>query len=71
MLSNMRAERYRLGLTARQVGEKIGKSGKSVLLYERGEVDPPSSVLIKLAKLYGSSPEYLIHDSSPKKVLRP
>lgn len=71
MLSNMRAERHRLGLTASQVGEKIGKCGKSVLLYERGEVDPPSSVLIKLAKLYGSSPEYLIHDNSPKKVLRP
>lgn len=56
----MRAERVRLGLSAKEVGEHVGRSEHSILLYETGKSDPPGTVLVKLSKLYKKSPDYLM-----------
>lgn len=60
MRRNMRAERVRNELTARDVADKLGVSLNSVLGWERGDVEPGGQNLINLARLYGCSPEYLL-----------
>lgn len=60
---NLRAERYRHGLSAEEVGKAVGRSAHSVLLYESGKSDPPGSVLVKLSQLYGKEPKYLIEQT--------
>lgn len=60
MRRNLRAERYRRGMSAEAVGKAVGRSAHSVLLYESGKVDVPGSVLVKLSKLYEKEPAYLI-----------
>ena len=60
MRQNMRDERARAGLTAQEVADKIGVSVNSVTGWERGESEPLGTSLLKLAKLYGCSPDYLI-----------
>lgn len=60
MRNNMRAERYRLGLSAEEVAEKIGVHSNSVLAWERGEAEPRAWNIIDLSKLYRCDPEYLL-----------
>lgn len=63
MRRNLRAERIRFGMSAEEVGKRIGRSAHSVLLYELGKVDPPGTVVVKLSKLYQREPEYLMRKS--------
>lgn len=59
MRGNMKAERARVGLTAEEVAKKIGVHPNAVLRWENEEAEPLCTNLIKLAKLYGCSPDYL------------
>lgn len=56
----MKAERARIGLSAKEVAGKLGVHENSVLNWESGESEPVSSNLIRLSELYGCSPEYLM-----------
>lgn len=47
-------------MSADEVGKAVGRSGHSILLYETGKADPPGTVLVKLSKLYGRTPDYLL-----------
>ena len=60
MRNNMRAERTRLNMTASEVAHEIGVHENAVLRWESGENDPLGTNLIKLAKLYNCSPDYLL-----------
>lgn len=51
----MRAARRRNGLTLHDVGARVGRAASVIARYERGEIDPPGSVLGGLAVLYGVS----------------
>ena len=57
---NMRAERARLGLTIKNVAEKLGVHPNAVSRWESDETDPAANNLIALCNLYGCSPEYLL-----------
>ena len=45
--------RLRSGLTAKQVGERIGKSDKTVSGWEHGRGQPDADMLFQLCELYG------------------
>ena len=52
--------RTRCGMTQEFVAESMGVSRQAVSKWENGTADPSTSNLLKLAKLYGISPEDLI-----------
>lgn len=48
----LRAARRAAGLTLDAAGRAVGKEMSVIARYERGEVDPPTSVTVRLAELY-------------------
>lgn len=50
-----RLKEYRIAakMTASEVGERIGKSGKTVNAWENGHGQPDADMLLKLCDLYG------------------
>ena len=58
--SNMRAERARLGLHAKEVATFVGVSTNQIFRWEAGTQEPSGSNLLKLAELYRCSPDYLL-----------
>lgn len=58
--NNFKSERMRMGLTRKEVGERLGKSEAVIGRWERGEQSPslfPDTVM--LAELYGCTIDYL------------
>lgn len=64
MRGNMRAERVRRGLSANQVADEIGVHVNALLRWESGKTEPLGENIIKLSKLYGVSPEYLLEQTT-------
>ena len=60
MYKRIRELREDHDLTQREVAEMLGMSQTGYSKYETGENDVPSIVLIKLAKLYETSVDYLL-----------
>ncbi len=60
MRGNMKAERARKGLSAKDVAKSIGVSVNQIFRWEAGEQEPSGSNLLKLSKLYQCSPDYLL-----------
>lgn len=60
MSQNMKAERARMGLTIKEVADRIGVHANAVSRWENDEAEPNGTNLINLAKLYGVAPEYLL-----------
>jgi transcriptional regulator with XRE-family HTH domain len=48
----LQAARLRAGLTQDDAGAAIGRTGAIVCRYESGAVDPPASIMVRLAELY-------------------
>ena len=63
----MRAERARLGLSAKELAKEIGVSTNQVFRWELGEQEPSASNLLALANFYGCSPEYLLDMTDERK----
>lgn len=57
---NLRSKRRELGLTQRQLAEKLGYTEKAVSKWESGNALPPSSVLIALADAVHASIDELL-----------
>jgi transcriptional regulator with XRE-family HTH domain len=60
--------RKRLGLTQPELIERLGVKGEplyasSISLYEQGKREPPLLVLLKYARLAGTSTDVLIDDN--------
>ncbi len=53
-------------LNQTKVAEKLGMSQTGYSKYETGENDIPTSVLIKLARLYNTSIDYLLGETDCK-----
>ena len=53
LAAKLKEYRKRAGLTIYEVGEKIGKSGKTVGAWETGHGQPDAEMFIKLYFLYG------------------
>ena len=54
-------------LTQTQVAKELGMSQTGYSKYETGENDIPTVVLIKLARLYDTSVDYLLGETDQKK----
>lgn len=59
-MEHLKALRIRRGLTQSQVAELIGVSTVTIARYESGEREPSNDKLIKLAKFFNVSIDYLI-----------
>ena len=57
------AARKAAGLTQEALGEKLGVSRQAVSKWETGAADPSTANLLALARLYGVSPEELLHNA--------
>lgn len=53
-------------LTQREMGEILHCSQRVYSNYERGDLDIPTDILIKLAKFYHVSTDYLLGLTNPK-----
>ena len=62
----LKDHRTRCGMTQEFVAESLGVSRQAVSKWENGTADPSTSNLLKLAKLYGISPEDLIRAVQPE-----
>lgn len=55
-------------LTQREMGEILSCSQRVYSNYERGELDIPTEILIKLANFHNVSVDYLLNRTSNKKT---
>ena len=61
----LKEHRTRCSMTQEFVAESLGVSRQAVSKWENGTADPSTSNLLKLAKLYGISPEELFRSVQP------
>ena len=62
----LKDHRTRCSMTQEFVAESLGVSRQAVSKWENGTADPSTSNLLKLAKLYGVTPEELIRAVQPE-----
>ena len=62
----LKDHRMRCSMTQEFVAEALGVSRQAVSKWENGTADPSTSNLLKLARLYGISPEELIRAVQPE-----
>ena len=62
----LKDHRTRCSMTQEFVAESLGVSRQAVSKWENGTADPSTSNLLKLARLYGISPEDLIRSIQPE-----
>ncbi len=55
------------GLNQTQVAEYLGMSQTGYSKYETGENDIPTAILIKLARFYDTSVDYLLGETNERK----
>ena len=66
MFPRIRDLREDRDLTQTQVAKMLGMSQTGYPKYETGENDIPTSVLIKLARFYGTSIDYLLGETNQR-----
>ena len=59
----LKGHRERCRMTQEFVAESIGVSRQAVSKWETGAADPSTANLLALSKLYGVSPEELLHNA--------
>ena len=59
----LKGPRERCRMTQEFVAEAVGVSRQAVSKWETGAADPSTANLLALAKLYGVSPEELLHNA--------
>lgn len=62
MRLNIEAERARRGLSKEDTANRLGVSVKTYYNWINSETDIPGSALLKMAKLFGTSIEYLLEE---------
>ena len=62
----LKGHRTRCSMTQEFVAESLGVSRQAVSKWENGTADPSTSNLLKLAKLYGITPEELVRAVQPE-----
>lgn len=59
-MRNIASERVRLGLTQEGLAEHLGVARQTVLRWENGKTNPPTSAIYMMAYLFGCSTDYLV-----------
>lgn len=67
MYPHIRDLREDRDLSQRQVASMLGMSQTGYSKYETGENDIPTAILIKLARFYNTSIDYLLGETNQKK----
>lgn len=57
---NIEAERGRVQMTKEEISKELGITSKTYLAYTRGERPIPSFTLLKMARMFGCSTDYLL-----------
>lgn len=57
---NMASERVRLGVTQKEMAERLGVSSSAFFKYETDVMTAPVDVLCKAADMFGCSVDYLL-----------
>ena len=70
MYRRLRELRDEKDLTQTEIAKMLGMSQTGYSKYETGENDIPTDVLIKLAKLYNTSIDYLLGQTDNRKKLK-
>lgn len=70
MRRNIEAERVRNGLTKERLAKKLGVSLKTYYNWVNGENDISSSALLKMAKLFEVSIEYLLEERPEADIMK-
>ncbi len=60
MYKRIRELREDLDMPQREIAEKLGCSQRVYSNYERGDIDIPTEILIKLSDLHGVSVDYIL-----------
>ncbi len=68
LAKTLKGHRERCRMTQEFVAEAIGVSRQAVSKWETGAADPSTANLLALAKLYGVSPEELLHNAQSEDV---
>lgn len=64
MYTNIDAERVRLQLTKQEAAVSLGITPKTYLSYVRGDTPIPSDVLLRMAKMFRCTTDYLLTDDN-------
>lgn len=70
MYPRIRDLREDLDLSQAKVAKMLGMSQTGYSKYETGENDIPTAILIKLARFYGTSVDYLLGETNQKNRYR-
>lgn len=70
MYKRIRNLREDMDLTQKQMGEILSCSQRVYSNYERGDLDIPTEILIKLADFYDVSVDYLLGRTENRKLNR-
>ncbi|MSA02945.1 helix-turn-helix domain-containing protein [Lactonifactor sp. BIOML-A3] len=65
---NIEAERARKRLTKEELAKTLDISVKTYYNWINGDTDIPGSALLKMAKLFGTSIEYLLEETEKEVV---
>lgn len=57
---NLLTERKKMGLTTKQVADRLGVHQNTYINWEKGNNIPTGDNLINLTRLFGGTPEYLL-----------
>ena len=69
--SHLKALRERAGLSARDLGERIGVRHSNILFWENSGTLPRSSILVPMAQALGVTVEELLDQARPRRVVQP
>ena len=64
----IKSERVRSGMSVREVSDALDVSQQTVRLWEQGRSKPSGESLVRLAHLYGCTPEYLLGMTDERKA---
>ena len=64
-LNRLKSLRTSAKLTQQEVALHLGVDRTTYVKYERGDIDPPSSTLIRLADMFGVSVDYILEHDAP------
>ena len=59
-ISNLRSERYRLGMSQEELGELVGRRRATIGRWERDPAQIPGPILVQLSKKFDCSIDYLL-----------
>lgn len=64
--ARIREQRKKIKMTQKELGEAIDRTESLISAYEKGKVDIPHNMIVKLAKELNVSPIYLQYGQTPE-----